>query len=122
LWQFLGTISAPPATATATAATGSPLEALAGKVAGLQIRGGAAPGSDVAIQIRSPTSVGGMDRPLIILDGVIQMGAASMDDIGLAADRIESIEVIRGAAAVQLYGQRAVNGVVNIRTRRNLRD
>ncbi len=61
------------------AAVGSPLEALAGKVAGLQPRV-ATPGSDVVIQIRNPMSIAGyvalppagQTQPNITIDGVIQ--------------------------------------------------
>ncbi len=90
----------------------------AGTVAGLQIRGGAAPGSDVVVQIRNPLSVSNPPS-LVIVDGVIQMGS-SADDILKALDitKIESIEIVRGAAAVSLYGARAANGVINIKMKR----
>jgi TonB-linked SusC/RagA family outer membrane protein len=108
------------------AAVNNPLEALAGKVAGVQIRGGTAPGSNVVIQIRNPLSVYGYTQPLIIIDGVIQMsddpslGARAINGspLDLNSDNIESIEVVRGAAAAALYGQQAANGVINITTKR----
>jgi TonB-linked SusC/RagA family outer membrane protein len=108
------------------AATNSPLEALAGKVAGLQIRGGTMPGSDVVIQIRNPLSVTGYTQPMIIIDGIIQMqddptiGARSINGnpLDLAGENIESVEIVRGAAAAAIYGQRAANGVINITTKR----
>ncbi len=107
-------------------AVNSPIEALAGKVAGLQVRGGTAPGSNVVIQIRNPLSVYGFTQPMIIVDGVIQMqddpslGAREIagNTLDLNGDNIESIEVVRGAAAAALYGQRAANGVINITTKR----
>lgn len=108
------------------AAVNSPLEALAGKVAGLQVRGGTQPGSNVVIQIRNPLSVFGYTQPMIIIDGVIQMqddpsiGARSIsgNPLDLNGENIESIEVVRGAAAAALYGERAANGVINITTKR----
>ncbi len=108
------------------APVGSPLEALVGRVAGLQIRGGTLPGSDVVIQIRNPLSVTGFTQPLIIIDGVIQMqddptiGARAINGnpLDVSSENIESIEVVRGAAAAALYGQRAANGVINITTKR----
>ncbi len=104
----------------------SPLEALVGKVASLQIRGGNSPGSDVNIQIRNPLSITGFTQPLIIIDGVIQMqddptiGARAINGnvLDLQAENIETVEVVRGAAAAALYGQRAANGVINITTRK----
>ncbi len=104
----------------------NPLEVLAGKVASLQIRGGNSPGSDVNIQIRNPLSITGFTQPLIIIDGVIQMQddptigarAISGNPFDLNGANIESIEVVRGAAAAALYGQQAANGVINITTKK----
>ena len=112
------------------ASVGSPLEALSGKVAGLSIRGGNTPGSDVVIQIRNPLSVSAYTQPMIIVDGVIQMqddpslGARSFtgSPLDLSSENIESIEIVRGAAAAALYGQRAANGVINITTKRGAGD
>jgi TonB-linked SusC/RagA family outer membrane protein len=108
------------------APTGSPLEALIGKVAGLQIRGGTLPGADVVIQIRNPLSITGFTQPMIIVDGIIQMqddpSLSARDIVGnpldILPENIESIEIVRGAAAAALYGQRAANGVINITTKR----
>ena len=108
------------------AALGSPLEMLAGKVAGLQVRGGTLPGSDVVIQIRNPLSLSGSTEPLIIVDGVIQMQddpafdqrAANRNLLDVVSENIESIEVLHGASAAAMYGQRAANGVIIITTRR----
>lgn len=63
------------------------------------------------VGIRNPVMTG--VQPLIIVDGVIQRPDFDQSSIG-----IHSIEIVRGAAAVELYGQRAVNGVINIRTRK----
>ena len=52
--------------------------------------------------------------PLYIVDGVI----VSHTRIDLDALDIESIEIIKGAAAAQLYGSRAANGIINITTKR----
>jgi beta-lactamase regulating signal transducer with metallopeptidase domain len=67
--------------------------------------------------IRQPSSIGPATgpAPLFVVDGVIV--AAEVFD-AIPAGRIESIEVIKGAAAVQLYGARAVGGVISVVTRR----
>jgi TonB-dependent SusC/RagA subfamily outer membrane receptor len=52
--------------------------------------------------------------PLYILDGVIMTGDVLSR---IRPDDIESIEVVKGAAAVRLYGSRAANGVILIRTK-----
>jgi TonB-dependent SusC/RagA subfamily outer membrane receptor len=57
----------------------------------------------------------GASTPLYIVDGVIINAGAGLD---LDALDIEKIEVIKGAAAVELYGSRAANGVISITTRR----
>ncbi|WP_420449226.1 TonB family protein [Candidatus Palauibacter sp.] len=55
------------------------------------------------------------ETPLIVIDGVIQSEGASMSDLG-ALD-IDHVEVVKGPQAVELYGERARNGVVEITTK-----
>jgi hypothetical protein len=55
---------------------------------------------------------GGMSQPLILVDGVRMEDSAPLGD--LDPNTIESIEVIKGPAAVRLFGADAVNGVVQI--------
>lgn len=98
-------IPVPPANAVA---------ALQGKVAGVNIVSGSQPGSGLDILLRTPTSINRETAPLLVVDGVI-LGASSAD---ISTLDIESIEVIKGAAAASLYGSRAAAGVVQIRTRR----
>lgn len=102
-------------------AAGSPIASLQGKMAGVTVvRGSGQPGSDVAVQLRSPTSIQRSTAPLLVVDGVI-LGSSSVDIESLD---VESIEVLKGAAAAGLYGSRAGSGVIQIRTRRgrNLQD
>ena len=94
----------------------SPVAALAGKVSGARIAVGTGnPGSEPTIRLRGSTnlSIGG-SAPLILVDGVITK--SSLSDID--ANDIESIEVLKGAAAASFYGSDAANGVVNITTKR----
>jgi TonB-dependent SusC/RagA subfamily outer membrane receptor len=58
---------------------------------------------------------------LFVVDGVIlsrPAGATGLELPGLTPDRIESIEVVKGAAAAALYGSRAAGGVIMIRTKK----
>ena len=92
--------------------------AIQGKVAGATVfQGSARPGAAPSILLRGATSINAEGRsqdPLYIVDGVIL--SADMADIdGLD---IESVEVVKGAAAASLYGSRAANGVVQITTKR----
>jgi TonB-linked SusC/RagA family outer membrane protein len=94
----------------------SPISALAGKVSGAKISLGVGnPGAPPTIRLRGSTNLSiGTSTPLIIVDGVITK--YSIADID--ANDIESIEVLKGAAAASFYGSDAANGVVNISTRR----
>ena len=55
-------------------------------------------------------------QPLIIVDGVIMSDPDALEN--LDPDGIESVEVIKGDAALALYGERAKNGVVRITMKR----
>ncbi len=93
-------------------------QALQGKVAGVTVvRGSGRPGAAPSILLRGVTSLdasGRSQEPLYIVDGVI-LGSSLVD---LDALDIMSIEIVKGAAAASLYGSRAGNGVIQIRTRR----
>ncbi|MBL0891170.1 MAG: SusC/RagA family TonB-linked outer membrane protein [Gemmatimonadaceae bacterium] len=95
----------------------NPLAQLQGKVAGANIVSNSGrPGTAPAIILRGPQSINATGRgqdPLYIIDGVISQGG--LQDIN--PQDIESIEVVKGAAASSLYGSRAGNGVIQITTR-----
>jgi TonB-linked SusC/RagA family outer membrane protein len=106
------------------------LNNLAGKVPGVDIRAGqGAPGAASRIQIRGVSSFNG-GEPLIVVDGIpysnnlvnttnpFSGGGAYGSGIGnLDPNDIESINVLKGAAAASLYGSRAANGVLLITTK-----
>ena len=94
----------------------SPVAALAGKVSGARISLGTGnPGGTPTIRLRGSTNLGiGTSSPLIIVDGVITKNTIADID----ANDIETIEVLKGAAAASFYGSDAANGVVNITTKR----
>lgn len=92
--------------------------ALVGKVAGARVAmSSGAPGSGFQIQLRSDNNLSTSSSPLIIMDGVIIN--TSLNDINV--DDIESMEVVKGAAASSLYGSRAANGVIAITSKRGNR-
>lgn len=107
------------------------LRGLQGKVPGVDIRvGQGTPGSATRIQIRGVSSIGLETQPLIVVDGVpysndevssgsqfSQGGASGTSFANLDANDIESISILKGAAAASLYGSRASNGVVLITTK-----
>ena len=92
---------------------------LQGKVSGLQILStGGSPNSAQTIQIRAISSINTSqnNEPLIIIDGVpVRGGGSSLSDIN--PNDIETMSVLKGAAASALYGQEAANGVIMIVTK-----
>ncbi|MGH7553898.1 MAG: carboxypeptidase regulatory-like domain-containing protein, partial [Longimicrobiales bacterium] len=92
----------------------SAVASIQGKVAGAMIVQSTQPGEPANILLRSPTSINGNNAPLLVVDGAI-LTASSVDINSLD---IESVEVVKGAAAASLYGSRAASGVIQIRTAR----
>lgn len=107
--------------------------ALAGKVAGLQIKqNGTGVGGSSRIVIRGNNSIAGNNQPLVVVDGVpIDNFSGGTDDYwgngnvdkgsgisDISPDDIESMSVLKGPAAAALYGSRAGNGVVMITTKK----
>lgn len=115
---------------------------LYGKIPGANIStNSGAPGGGISIKLRGVTTINGSSEPLYIVDGIYVNddaipngsnavtaaaagGSASNQDnpVNRIADlnpaEIESIEVLKGASAAAIYGQRASGGVVIIRTKR----
>ncbi len=92
----------------------NPVAALQGKVPGLQMATSSGrPGATMSVQLRSPNSIIAGTTPLYIVDGVLQsQGIGDLDALD-----IETVEVVKGAAASTLYGSRAANGVIQITTK-----
>lgn len=92
---------------------------LQGKVAGVQVSmAGGSPNSASQIIVRAISSINGSqsNEPLFVIDGMpIRGGASSMGDIN--ANDIETMSVLKGAAASALYGQEGANGVILITTK-----
>ena len=103
------------------------LDALQGKVAGLQIQATSSdPGSANSVTIRGFSSINNSNQPLYVVDGVpLQNGTLtsqghSISTAGIAniaPDDIASMTILKGAAATALYGSRASNGVIVITTK-----
>ncbi len=106
----VSSVSSEELTNTDYASTGALLQ---GKVAGVRVEtNGGSPGASVNIVIRG-TGTFGNDQPLYVVDGNI---VGSMDFLN--PNDIESIEVLKDAAAAAIYGNRAANGVVLITTKK----
>ena len=94
------------------------IETIQGKIAGVTVVPSGQPGSGTNILLRSPTSISKSISPLIVVDGVILSSSFGASSADLESMDIESVEVVKGAAAASLYGSRAAAGVIQIRTRR----
>ena len=117
-------------------------QALSGQFAGVNIRRNTgAPGGGVNVNLRGQSTLTGSTQPLYVIDGVIvnndanqsgidvvtaATGAGSSRPQGQPTNRIgdinpndiESIEVLKGASAAAIYGAKASNGVIIIKTKR----
>ena len=92
----------------------SAAEALAGRLAGVQVTTAeGSPDADVRIRVRGGGSITQDNSPLYIVDGVqVENGLST-----LSPQDIQSIDVLKDAAATAIYGARGANGVVIITTK-----
>ena len=116
--------------------------ALAGRITGVNLQSNSgAPGGGIQMQIRGNNTILGAFDPLYVIDGVIYSndriasGRGTINDAAFATAEddavnrvadinpadIESIEILKGAAASSIYGSKAANGVVIITTKRGER-
>lgn len=106
----------------------NPVNALQGKVAGVQINSGGASGltSSSSITIRGAKSVSKNNSPIFVVDGMIIQenltGNLAGTDWGSQLKNLnpadyESVTVLKGAAATSLYGSRGANGAIIIVTK-----
>ncbi|HYN83306.1 MAG TPA: SusC/RagA family TonB-linked outer membrane protein [Gemmatimonadaceae bacterium] len=94
------------------------IETIQGKIAGVTVVPSGQPGSGTSILLRSPTSISKSISPLIVVDGVVIAQGFTGSTADLESMDIESVEVVKGAAASSLFGSRAASGVIQIKTRR----
>ena len=103
--------------------------ALQGKAAGVLVTQNAGnPGAGISVRIRGASSISASNQPLYVVDGIaIQRDNFSQLDLGgqditgvtgINPDEVESITVLKDAAAAAIYGSRASNGVVLVTTKR----
>ncbi len=88
------------------------ISSLQGKVAGVQITNSGAPGASPQVRIRGVGSLAATD-PLYIVDGTI------VSDLSfLNPNDIESIDILKDASSLSIYGVRAANGVILVTTKK----
>jgi len=119
------------------------ISALQGRVSGMSVTSsGGAPGASTTVVLRSATSLSGNNQPLYVIDGIPMNNTSFNPTSGLASEDgglaglsprstdyssrgndfnpedIESMTVLKGAAAAALYGSDASNGAIIITTKK----
>jgi TonB-dependent SusC/RagA subfamily outer membrane receptor len=106
------------------------MQALAGQSAGVSVTSSSGrPGAGARITIRGETSFSGNTQPLFVIDGVpvstemdgpsnaLGTGSAGSRQMDIDMENVAELTVLRGAAATALYGSRAANGAIVIKTK-----
>ena len=115
------------------------VSALQGRVSGITVTStGGAPGASTSVVLRNITSISGSNQPLYVIDGIPMNNSTFDPSQGFAVDDqvstrdldfasrgndlnpedIESMTVLKGAAAAALYGSNASNGAIIITTKK----
>jgi TonB-dependent starch-binding outer membrane protein SusC len=111
-------------------------QVMQGRMPGVQItQNSGTPGSAISVRVRGSSSISGGNEPLYVIDGVpvtqgdysaitqVSFGGQDVDAVSdLSPNDIETIEVLKDASAAAIYGSRASNGVVLIKTKRGQSD
>lgn len=110
-----GAVSSLPATALQQVVGGNALDAIKGRIPGVDVTATSFdPGATQNIRIRGTRSITASNNPLYVVDGVPITG--DLRDID--PNSIENIDVLKDASATAVYGSRGANGVVMITTKR----
>jgi TonB-linked SusC/RagA family outer membrane protein len=114
--DLIGAVAVVDMKAVTNNATGNPMQALQGRVAGLYVEknGGSPNGENSRILIRGSNTLGNTD-PLYVIDGVPTKRPEVFQS--LPPGSIESVQVLKDASAASIYGSRASNGVIIVTTK-----
>lgn len=129
-----GSVSSVDVAEANTGQVTSPQDLIQGRVAGVNIlENSGEPGSGVNVRIRGTTSISAGSDPLYVVDGVpisstnITPGGSSAGGVTASSSTnplalinpndIESIEVLKDAAATSIYGSQGANGVILVTTK-----
>lgn len=108
-----GSVSSVKASELQVAPAASATEALQGRVAGVVVQNTSGdPAGGASIRIRGANSLTYGNEPLVIIDGVQDASLGSLNP-----NQIESMEVLKDAAALSVYGSRGANGVIIVTTK-----
>jgi len=94
-------------------------QVLQGRAAGVQVtQTSGAPGAGTAIRVRGGNSITGSNEPLWVIDGIVVGTNFNLNNIN--ASDIKSIEILKDASSIAIYGSRGANGVVLVTTKNGL--
>ncbi|MGB5436527.1 MAG: TonB-dependent receptor plug domain-containing protein, partial [Maribacter sp.] len=88
-------------------------DALQGRAAGVTVAGSGQPGDGMKVRIRGVNSITGDNDPLVVVDGVFGGDLRTLNP-----NDIQSIEVLKDASALAIYGSRGSNGVILVTTKK----
>lgn len=91
-------------------------QGLQGRAAGVQVTStSGAPGAGVSIRVRGGNSITGSNEPLWVIDGIIVGTNFNLNNLN--ANDVKSIEILKDASSIAIYGSRGANGVVLVTTK-----
>ncbi len=115
--DLTGSIASVKADEIVSTPISSPMGALQGKVAGVQVVNSGAPGSTPIVRVRGVGSFdSGYQGPLYVVDGMFFDNIDFLDNTN-----IESITVLKDASSAAIYGVRAANGVILVTTKNGVK-
>ncbi|WP_240665643.1 TonB-dependent receptor [Lutibacter sp. HS1-25] len=95
-------------------------QALQGRAAGVQVtQVSGAPGAGTVIRVRGGNSITGSNEPLWVIDGIVVGTNFNLNNIN--SSDIKSIEILKDASSIAIYGSRGANGVVLVTTKNGAR-
>lgn len=110
-----GSVSSLDAASITSASQTNAIDAMQGKISGVNItRNAARPGGSYSIVVRGKSSINNSNEPLWVIDGI----PTTSDARDLNPADIEKIDVLKDASATAIYGSRGANGVVIVTTKR----
>jgi len=91
-------------------------QVLQGRAAGVQVTSASgAPGAGTAIRVRGGNSITGSNEPLFVIDGIVVGTNFNLNNIN--PSDIQSLEILKDASSIAIYGSRGANGVVLVTTK-----
>ncbi|WP_241910413.1 SusC/RagA family TonB-linked outer membrane protein [Pseudotamlana carrageenivorans] len=91
-------------------------QALQGRAAGVQVtQTSGAPGAASVIRVRGGNSITGSNEPLWVIDGIVVGINFNLNNIN--SNDIKSIEILKDASSIAIYGSRGANGVILVTTK-----